>query len=320
MNSFTIQILHLRRLKALGQSSITSEQINEAEDKLKKAEKKKERLISEAKRMRKRREEEKKVIQALANKSPENAQALKHFNRGIIGRPPLEVDQPGLCSAILDIVGATSAADERRRTEGLRSITTVRELSGKLEEVGFIVSKSATYLRVLPRRANTREGRLHIHAVPVKLLRPEHSLRKAHQDRMFAKSGVDYIMTLCEIFGSQAVNVLCLDDKARVPLGLTAAKEQAPILMGIDYKVRMPDHDFVIGQGHKLIPSVYAKCDIKENGVMSYSGLTFIFIRSARHDTSNAFTHHDDIKVVLEDPSFIVQGRVKPLLFRWSNG
>ena len=305
-------MLSLCRLRATGHGSATSQQIQEAESKLRAAESRKRRLITEADRMKKRRIEQKKIVHDLAKQSQENAEALKHFNRGNVGRPSVDLDQSGLCTAILELVGATSAADARRRSEGLRSVTTVDELADKLEELNYNVSRSAAYLRLLPRRADFREGKRHINTVPVKLLRPEHSLRKAHEDRMFAKAGIDYIIVLCEIFGPAAVNVLCTDDKACIPLGLAAAQLQSPILVGIDYRLRLSDHDFVVGQGHKLIPSVYAKCNIKDNGVMSYSGPTFIFIRSAKH--------HGDVNVVLKDEFFNVQGKVKPILFQISDG
>ena len=46
------------------------------------------------------------------------------------------------------------------------------------------------------------------------------------------------------LFGSEAVNYLSCDDKAKVHLGKTAAKAQAPIMMHVAYKIRLPDHDF----------------------------------------------------------------------------
>ena len=52
------------------------------------------------------------------------------------------------------------------------------------------------------------------------------------------------------------------DDKARVPLGLTAASLQAPLLMRMEYKVKLMDHDFVVGPQHKLIPLVYGICEV----------------------------------------------------------
>jgi len=72
-------------------------------------------------------------------------------------------------------------------------------------------------------------------------------------------------------------------DKAKVPIGLTAANKQAPLLMHVEYRVTLPDHDWVIAGKHKLTPSVYAGIDIKENGMgkieaVSYSGPTYIAI------------------------------------------
>jgi len=51
---------------------------------------------------------------------------------------------------------------------------------------------------------------------------------------------------------------LSQDDKAKVNIGLVAANKQSPMLMHLDYRVQLPDHDFVIAAKHKLIPSVYA--------------------------------------------------------------
>ncbi len=51
---------------------------------------------------------------------------------------------------------------------------------------------------------------------------------------------------------------MSLDDKSHVPIGLSAANKQAPLLMHLEYRVKLPDHDWVVAAGHKLIPSVYA--------------------------------------------------------------
>ena len=48
------------------------------------------------------------------------------------------------------------------------------------------------------------------------------------------------------------------DDKCRVPIGLTACNKQSPLLMHLDYQVCLQDHDWVVAERHKLIPSVYA--------------------------------------------------------------
>ena len=78
------------------------------------------------------------------------------------------------------------------------------------------------------------------------------------------------------LFGPDVVSYFSIDDKARVPLGLAAANKQSPILMHLEYKVQLPDHDFVVAKRHKLIPSVIAECNLSPAGKVTYSGKTFI--------------------------------------------
>ncbi|XP_065676731.1 uncharacterized protein LOC136092421 [Hydra vulgaris] len=79
-------------------------------------------------------------------------------------------------------------------------------------------------------------------------------------------------------------------------LGLAAASIQVPLLMHTEYKVKLMDHDFVVGTQQKFIPSVYGICEFNNTGNVSYSGDTFIRIKSGKHDTSNAFTHAFDVR------------------------
>ena len=123
-------------------------------------------------------------------------------------------------------------------------------------------------------------------------------------------------MTLDPKFGHGAVVCVSIDDKARVPLGLAAANSQAPILMSLQYKVRLPDHDFVVARRHTLIPSVYAECVVKEDGKISYSGKTFVRVRSGKHDSSNAYTHAFDIRELFSSNSI----QRKPILIIETDG
>ncbi|XP_065667302.1 uncharacterized protein LOC136087764 [Hydra vulgaris] len=68
------------------------------------------------------------------------------------------------------------------------------------------------------------------------------------------------------------------------------------LLMHMEYKVKLMDYDFVVDPQHKLIPPVYGICEVNKTGNVSYSGDTFIRIRSGKHDTSNAFTHAFDVR------------------------
>ena len=191
---------------------------------------------------------------------------------------------------------ASTAAHDRRRSEHLRSVKTLDDLHSELIRLGYNLSRSATYLRLLPRRSDSWERKRHVQTVKVKLVRPENSLRKKNPDRMFAKSFMDDMFEVCKLFGSKSVLVLSIDDKARVKLGLAAASLQSPMLMSMDYKVRLPDHSFVVGERHSLIPSLYGVCEIDEKSCLTYSGDTFIRVRSGKHDSSTPFTHAYDIR------------------------
>ena len=60
---------------------------------------------------------------------------------------------------------------------------------------------------------------------------------------------------------------------------MTAANKQAPMLMHMEYQVKLPDHDFVLAAKHKLIPSVIGDMKVVKskdltNDAMTYSGAT----------------------------------------------
>ena len=67
------------------------------------------------------------------------------------GRPRIEEDQPQLLQTILDIVSATSAADDRRRTEMLRTVTTLKDLTAELNLRGINIKETTAYYRLVPR-------------------------------------------------------------------------------------------------------------------------------------------------------------------------
>lgn len=114
---------------------------------------------------------------------------------------------------------------------------------------------------------------------------------------------------MASILGSKQVAIISQDDKSRVPIGITAAKKQAPILMHLEYRVTLPDHDWVVAAGHKLIPSVYAGLVMKDEKIgdiksITYSGPTYVAIRSAKHSSSTAASHAFDLERLSRLESF----------------
>lgn len=90
------------------------------------------------------------------------------------------------------------------------------------------------------------------------------------------------------------------DDKATCPMGIPAATKQGQVLMHMEYRVRLPDHQYVVAAGHKLKPSVYALCRIDASLVgfpeaVKYTGPTAVRVRSCKHDRSTGETHLVDM-------------------------
>ncbi|KAF2888024.1 hypothetical protein ILUMI_18149 [Ignelater luminosus] len=163
-------------------------------------------------------------------RSPSVANPL--MARSASGRPRLEEQQPELLKTIVDLTMFGVSAKERRCSEIVRSCQTLTDLHDKLKEHGFEISKSSTYLRLLPRNYSTLEGKRHVAMVPVKLSRLEADHHKAH----FCVATIRCLETVASILGPDQVFFLSQNDKARVPIGLTAANKQAPLLMHVEYR------------------------------------------------------------------------------------
>ncbi|KAK4886935.1 hypothetical protein RN001_003206 [Aquatica leii] len=142
-------------------------------------------------------------------------------------KPPLVDSQPALLETIINIAIHGSAADERRRTEMIRSCFTLNDLHERLLLMGFQISRNSTYLHLLPRVSNTQEGRRHVRIVPVKLARPQTQMHKKHENGEFCAATIRYLESLASLLGPQQVFILSQDDKARVPIGLPAVKSKS---------------------------------------------------------------------------------------------
>ncbi|CAG8734986.1 24590_t:CDS:2 [Dentiscutata erythropus] len=79
------------------------------------------------------------------------------LTRPTIGCLHLEEMQLGLLEAILRIVSPDRQADERRHLETLQSVKTLDQLQEALEQINYKLSRSATYLRLIPKQHNTIE-------------------------------------------------------------------------------------------------------------------------------------------------------------------
>lgn len=149
----------------------------------------------------------------------------------------------------------------------------------------------------------------HFHAVSQTDPFRERLTRQTYRWKFHAAT-LSHLEELSSILLSNEVCFLSQDDKARVPIGLTAENKQAPLLMHMEYRVTLPNHDYVVTSKHKVIPSVYAGIQIlKKNGrgkpeTVSYSGPTYIAIRSGPDEKSH-WCCHPFVKNNLKDTFFI---------------
>ena len=234
----------------------------------------------------------------LREEHPEFAAALKL--RDGPGRPRIECDQPEILKTVLEIATIGSACGDRRREDIYRTVKTLDDLHNAIRGLGFTISRSGLYLKLLPRDGSTIEGRRHVSTVPVKLVRPQNDLRKKHPDRMFAAETSYACDKIALSIGPHACVYIGQDDKSSVFIGKTAAKEQRPMLMNMRYRVRLPDHDFCVGSRHLLVPSVIAHCVIDPKTGVTYTGTTYIAVRSSKHNNSTAFSHQEDLKKFMQ--------------------
>ena len=107
-----------------------------------------------------------------------------------------------------------AAGQDRRRDYILQSCRAQGELHEQLEEMGLTISRSGTYLRLLPRNSTTSEGQRHITSVPARLTmsRTQNSKHRDHIDQSFCTASIRSVETIASILGPDQVVFLSQDD------------------------------------------------------------------------------------------------------------
>ena len=214
-----------------------------------------------------------------------------------------------MIEAICRIAIPGSAAHERRSNEVIRTVKSLDQLTEALHQEGYDLKRSSVYLHLLPKNSRTMEGKRHVYTAPVKLFKAQNSKHASHVSTKFARSSIKALEEIATILGPEEVVFHSMDDKAKVPIGITAAEKQTPLLMHMEYQVTLPDHDFVVGSRHKLISSVVGDMKVVKskhltNDGVTYSGATYIAIRSAKHSGSSTFHHLQDMNRARSLPEF----------------
>lgn len=78
---------------------------------------------------------------------------------------------------------------------------------------GFQISRSASYLRLLPRKSNSDEGKRHVQTVPVRLRRATNDSHRSHVDSKFCQATINYMEEIASLLGTKQVLFVSQDDK-----------------------------------------------------------------------------------------------------------
>ena len=163
----------------------------------------------------------------------ENSRKMITGRMQIRPRPPTKVDNMELISAFAKIVITGFAAHELRRSEVIRTVKTLDQLTAALRSEGFDLRRSSIYLRLIPRNDFSIEGKRHVNTAPVKLLHSENSKHSSHVGAMFARSAIRHLEEVAAFLGPEEVIFHSQDDKVKVPIGLTTANKQVLLVMHV---------------------------------------------------------------------------------------
>ena len=159
---------------------------------------------------------------------------------------PTKVGNMGFISAIAKIAITGSAVHEYRHSEVMGTVKTLDQLTAALHITAALHSKafylrlSSIYLPLIPQNVRSIEGKRHVNTAPVKLLCSENFKHSSHVGAMFARSTIRHLEEVAGFFGSEEVAFRSQDDKTKVPIGLTAANKQAPLVMHVESQITKP--------------------------------------------------------------------------------
>ncbi|CAG8713128.1 14711_t:CDS:2, partial [Dentiscutata erythropus] len=99
--------------------------------------------------------------------------------------------------------------------------------------------------------------------------------------------------------------------------------------MRLEYRVKLPDHDWVVAKRHKLILSVYTILNMergkyRNSEAVTYSGSTFIRVHSGKHDSSTAYSYGKNFDELMVEEKLHdytkMDGQPKPVIVMLSDG
>ena len=235
-------LVSLYRKRDLGQASESDrKEILSRQATLNRLKKELKDVIQNATRQKKLRDETKRKLENMD----------KMACKKLMGKATSDLGRPRKCNklelnkAICQIPISGSAAHDRRRKELIRTVKTLDQLTEALNREGFELKRSSVYFHLLPQNHRTIEGKRHVTTAPIKLYKSQNSRHASRPSKKFVRASIRSLEELAAILSPAEVTLHSQDDKAKVPIGLTTASKQAPMLMHTEYLVTLPDHELL---------------------------------------------------------------------------
>uniref|UniRef100_U9U9H8 C2H2-type domain-containing protein n=1 Tax=Rhizophagus irregularis (strain DAOM 181602 / DAOM 197198 / MUCL 43194) TaxID=747089 RepID=U9U9H8_RHIID len=231
------------------------------------------------------------------------------------GRPSLLFKNPDLHDRIHDCVEFGSA-DAERRKEAIK-VRTIENLRKNLEE-RYEIYMARTTLKsyLLPHQSNSLAAKAHHHPAWVAVARVSRTETNEHPDTHYCLASVKCAKQFTSTFADVSV-VISQDDKAKIGLGVPAVGHTFHKLQSVNEPATIADHDFPIGFGQKLIPSVYLIINPNESNDELRTGKLAIFIRPQWSLGTSSLTHMQDLESLASnsqyDDALKTNGMIRPI-------
>ena len=75
--------------------------------------------------------------------------------------------------------------------------------------------------------------------MPVKFRQAQNNLKNRHEDANFCLTTKNYLKDIAFLFCAENMFVVPVDDKAKVPIGVTAATKQSPLVIHVNCDIRL---------------------------------------------------------------------------------
>src|SRR6266542_589475 len=218
------------------------------------------------------------------------------------GKLPFLFKHPDLHECIYDCIEFGSA-DAKRRKEAIK-VRTIEHLRKNLEE-RYEIYMARTTLKsyLLPCQSNSITAKVHHHLTWIAVAGISRTEMREHPDSHYCLASVKGAKQFASTFADVSV-VISQDDKAKIRLRVPAVGRTFHILQSVNEPTIVADHDFPMGFGQKLIPSVYLIINLNESSDELRTGRLKIFVCPQWSLGTSSLTHMQDLKSLASNSQY----------------